>query len=86
MPKFRAVPWMMVLEVAMVAGKALRDIDPADKARAAEIARRTRGLPHHVTPQERIDLMRIARSIDVRKLAADIAPRGTRRIIRGRAR
>ena len=86
MPTFRAVPWMMVLEVARVAGKALRDIDPADKARAADIARRTKGLPHHVTPQERADLMRIARSIDVRKLAGDLAPRGTRRIIRGRGK
>ena len=83
MAGFRPLPWLLLLDVAAATGRALHDVDPVDRARALEIAKRTKGLPHHVTPEERADLSRIARTIDVRKLAAQFAPRGTRRFVRG---
>lgn len=84
MPKFRPLPWLLLLDVALVTTRYLRQIEEQDRARVLEIARRTKGLPYRVTAQERDELMRVARTIDWRGAAAEMAPRGTRRVVRGR--
>jgi len=82
--KFRALPWLLLLDVALVTTRYLRQIAEEDRARVIDIALRSKGLPHKVTAQERDDLMRVARTIDWRGAAAEMAPRGTRRVVRGR--
>ena len=83
MLKFRALPWLMLLDVALVTTRYLRRIDEADRARVIDIATRSHGLPNKVTREEREDLMRVAKTIDWRGAAAEFAPRGTRRVVRG---
>ena len=83
-PKFRALPWLLLLDVALVTTRYLRQIQEEDRARVLDIALRSKGLPHKVTPQERADLMRVARTVDWRGAAAEFAPRGTRRVVRGK--
>ena len=84
MPKFRALPWLLLLDVVLVTTRYLRQIQEEDRARVLDIALRSKGLPHKVTPQEREDLMRVARTVDWRGAASELAPRGTRRVVRGR--
>lgn len=84
MPKFRALPWLLLLDVALVTTRYLRQIQEEDRARVLDIALRSKGLPHKVTPQEREDLRRVARTVDWRGAASELAPRGTRRVVRGR--
>ena len=84
MAKFRPLPWLLLLDVALVTARYLAQIHEQDRARVLDIALRSKGLPHRVTPEERADLMRVARTIDWRGAAAELAPRGTRRVVRGR--
>ena len=84
MPKFRALPWLLLLDVVLVTTRYLRQIQEEDRARVLDIALRSKGLPHKVTPQEREELMRVARTVDWRGAASELAPRGTRRVVRGR--
>lgn len=84
MPKFRALPWLLLLDVVLVTTRYLRQIQEEDRARVLDIALRSKGLPYKVTPQEREDLMRVARTVDWRGAASELAPRGTRRVVRGR--
>ena len=85
MPRFfRPLPWLLLLDVARVTAKYLHQIHEDDRERVLDIARRSKGIPARVTREERADLMRVARSIDWRGAAAEFAPRGTRRVVRGR--
>ena len=83
-PKFRALPWLLLLDLALVTTRYLRQIEEQDRARVLDIATRSKGLPHKVTREERADLMRVARTVDWRGAASEFAPRGTRRVVRGR--
>ena len=84
MPKFRALPWLLLLDAVLVTTRYLSRIAEEDRARVIDIAVRSKGLPHKVSAQERDDLMRVARTIDWRGAASEFAPRGTKRVVRGK--
>lgn len=82
MPKLtrvRAVPWLLVFQAARAAQAHLLDVTtPADRRRVKEIVGRSKGDPRQVTQRDRDELQRIARNLDLRRLAGELAPLGMR--------
>ena len=74
--RIRAVPWLLVFEVARGVHSHVMDaLSPAERRRVGEILRRSKGNPTKITLREREELKRLAGKLDVRRLAQDLAPR-----------
>jgi hypothetical protein len=74
--RVRAVPWLLLFEVARgVRSHVMDTLSPAERRRVAEILRSSRGNPAKITPRERAELRRLAGKLDFKRLAQDLAPR-----------
>ena len=81
--RIRAVPWLLVFEVARgVHSHVMDTLTPRERRRVTEIVRKSRGRPGNLTNAEREELRRLASKLDVKGLARDLAPR----VITGRKR
>jgi hypothetical protein len=80
----RRIPWLVVFEAAMLMRDRWKRLPPGDRARLAELARKSRGRPNALDAQERAEFRRIARGLDLLGLVKDLAPFGRR--LRGRRR
>ncbi|HVW18543.1 MAG TPA: hypothetical protein VHB30_09870 [Solirubrobacteraceae bacterium] len=83
--RFRAVPWLLLFELARVAKSHLDEsLTGADRRRVLDIVRASKGDPRRLSRRERDDLRDIARKLDLARLVRDMAPavmtgRGRRR-------
>ena len=74
--RLRAIPWLLLFEVARgVRSHVMDTLSPAERRRVAEILRKSRGRPANVSARERDELRRLAGKIDLKRLAQDLAPR-----------
>ena len=74
--RLRAIPWLLVFEVARGLHSHVMDtLSPAERRRVAEILRSSKGNPTNVTPREREELKRLAGKLDVKRLGRDLGPR-----------
>ncbi|MDX6725543.1 MAG: hypothetical protein QOK49_348 [Baekduia sp.] len=64
LPGRKAVPWMLVLEAAVIARDHWSRLDARDRRELARIVRKSRGLPNHLTSGERSELLRLVRLLD----------------------
>jgi hypothetical protein len=81
--RLRAIPWLLVFEVARSLHSHVMDtLSPAERRRVTQILRKSKGNPANVTPREREELRRLAGKLDLKRLGQDIAPR----VIAGRKR
>jgi hypothetical protein len=74
----RRVPWMLAFEAAMVMRQHWRRLPAHERARLAELARRSGGRWGRLTPDERADFRRIARNLDLFGLGRELMPFGRR--------
>jgi len=63
-PGRKAIPWMLVLEAAMVARDHWGRLEPDDRRELARIVKRSKGLPQNLTAKDRRELMRLVRALD----------------------
>ena len=75
--KFKAVPWLLVLAAIRVLYEHWQRVEERDRRRAAEILKRTRGLPHKMNQKERRDIVDIAKRVDHYALGRDLADAAT---------
>jgi hypothetical protein len=71
----RAVPigWaLLVVEALMVARRHWGNLEPQSRARARALMAKSKGRPGNLTSQERKELVRIAREVNLRTLARDL--------------
>jgi hypothetical protein len=74
--RIRAVPWLLLFEVARgVRSHVMDTLSPAERRRVTEILRKSRGRPGNVSAREREELRRLAGKLDLRRLGQDLAPR-----------
>jgi DNA primase catalytic subunit len=74
--RLRAVPWLLVFEVARgVHSHVMDTLTPAERKRVGEILRKSRGNPQNVTAREREELKRLAGRLDLKRLGRDLVPR-----------
>jgi hypothetical protein len=83
MARLRAVPWLLLFEIARGLHSHVMDaLSPAERRRVAQILRKSHGNPANVTSREREELRRLAGKLDLKRLGRDLGPR----VIAGRKR
>ena len=81
--RVRAMPWLMVFELAVTLRKHWRRLEPADRNRLAELVKKSQGRPNRLTAEERADMRRLVAKLEPREIARSVVPIG-RRAIKGR--
>jgi hypothetical protein len=81
--RVRAMPWLMVFELAVTLRKHWRRLEPADRNRLAELVRKSQGRPHRLTAEERADMRRLVAKLEPGQIARSVVPIG-RRAMKGR--
>jgi hypothetical protein len=61
----KVVPWMLLLEAAMVARAHWALLDDRDRRELAKIVKKSHGNPMNLTKHERSELARIVRRLDL---------------------
>jgi hypothetical protein len=76
-PRFKAVPWLLVLAAIRVLYEHWQRVEERDRRRAADILKRTKGMPHKMDQRERRDIVDIAKRVDHYALGRDLANAAT---------
>jgi hypothetical protein len=77
MPKLmprKIVPWMMLIEAAMVLRSHWSLLDDVDRRELSRIVRKSHGNPRNVTKNERSELARIVRRLDLLTAGRKLMP------------
>jgi hypothetical protein len=80
MPRLRALPWLVVLDIALILRDRWERLGPADRRRLGEIVRKGRS----VSERDKADLRRIVRKLELVDAGRQLAPIVGRRRRRGR--
>jgi hypothetical protein len=65
LPGRKAVPWMLMLETAMVLRTHWGRLDPHDRRELSRIVKKSAGGPANLTKKDRSELARIVRHLDL---------------------
>ena len=76
--RVRAMPWLMVFELAVTLRKHWRRLEPADRLRLAELVRKSQGRPNRLTAEERADMRRLVAKLEPGQIARSVVPIGRR--------
>jgi len=80
--RVRAMPWVMVFELAMVMRKHWKRLEPKDRERLSELLRKSQGVPTRLTPRERADVRELLGKLEPGAIARSIVPIGRRAVKR----
>ena len=70
----RAIKWGAILRVAqIVLGRFAEDLQKKDRERLASLVKKAKGNPRRLTGDERREVVRVLRQVDVAKLGRDVA-------------
>jgi hypothetical protein len=84
--RVRALPWSIVFQLAMAARKHWKRLEPKDRARLAELVKKSQGVPTRLSAKERADVREIVAKLEPREFARTIVPIGRRAVMKGRRR
>jgi hypothetical protein len=74
LPGRKAVPWMLLLEGAMVLRSHWGRLDDRDRRELSRIVRKSHGNPRNLTKPERSELARIMRRLDLLTAGRKLMP------------
>ncbi|MGI8801834.1 MAG: hypothetical protein ACR2KV_06620 [Solirubrobacteraceae bacterium] len=75
----RALPWMLLYELATVAHAQWQELPAGDRDKLTRLAVKSRGLPTNLTPRERAEVKRILGKVDLQHVARQMVPRAIAR-------
>jgi len=81
--RVRAMPWIVVFELAMVMRKHWKRLDTKDRERLAELLKKSQGLPTKLSARERADVRELVAKLEPGAIARSVVPIG-RRALKGR--
>ncbi len=81
--RVRAMPWVMVLQLAMTLRRHWKYLTPGERTQLASLIKKSQGVPTRLTPAERADVRRLVRKLEPFTIARSVAPIG-RRAVSGR--
>ncbi len=84
--RVRAVPWSIVFQLAMAARKHWKNLEPKDRARLAELLKKSQGRPNRLSAKERADVRQLVAKLEPREFARSIVPIGRRAVMKGRGK
>ena len=82
----KAVPWAALLQGTMIVGRRWASLSEKERARFAELVRRSRGRVRNLSMKERLELRKLAHKLDVRGMGRDLAPLVLRQRLNKRGR
>lgn len=83
--RVRALPWIMVFELAVTLRKHWRRLEPGERTELAALIRKSQGRPGNLDAAERIRVRRLVAKLEPAQIARSVAPIG-RRAVKGRRR
>jgi hypothetical protein len=84
--RLRALPWIAVVQGAVVISRRWRALSAKDRARLGRLARASQGRPSNLSGKERAELRALARKLDPVGLGRELLALGGRSGRRGRRR
>jgi hypothetical protein len=83
--RVRTVPWAVVIQLAMTARRHWQRLDPKDRARLAELLKKSQGRPNRLSAKERTDVRRLVAKLEPGEFARSVVPLG-RKAVKARRR
>jgi hypothetical protein len=83
--RVRAVPWIVVFELAMTLRKHWQRLDTKDRARLAELLKKSQGRPTRLSAKERAEVRRLVAKLEPGAFARSVVPIG-RKAVKARRR
>jgi hypothetical protein len=71
----RVLPWVLLYELASIAGSEWRGLSAAERARLTRLLGKSRGWPSNLTRRERAEVKRIVTKLDLHRVAREIVPK-----------
>lgn len=84
--RVRALPWAMVIELALTLRRQWSRLAPAERAQLAALVRKSQGRPSRLTAAERATVRRLVAKLEPARIARSVVPVGRRAARARRAR
>lgn len=78
----KAIPWALLLEIAMILRDRWMQLNPHDRAELADIVKRSKGRPSNLTERERRRLGVLVRKLEPVAVGRDLLPHARRLTLR----
>ena len=78
--RVRAMPWVMVLQIAVTLRRHWKYLSPDERTELAGLIKKSQGIPTRLTPRERADVRRLVRKLEPFGIARSVAPIGKRAV------
>jgi hypothetical protein len=72
--RMKAVPWLLLLQTAMMIDRRRRALSSQERSRLARLLRQSRGRPGNLTEAERVELRVIATKLDLVGIGRELMP------------
>ncbi|MBA3746191.1 MAG: hypothetical protein H0W96_01695 [Solirubrobacterales bacterium] len=76
--RVRAMPWVMVFQLAMTLRRHWKYLSPAERSRLALLLKQSQGVPNRLTPKERAEVRLLVRKLEPIAIARSVVPIGRR--------
>jgi hypothetical protein len=76
--RVRAMPWVMVFELAITLRKHWRRLEPKERARLTELIKKSQGRPGNLSASERKDVRKLVAKLEPGSIARSVMPIGRR--------
>lgn len=80
--RIRAMPWIMVFELALTLRRHWKRLEPDERAELAALIKKSQGRPSNLDAGERKAVRRLVAKLEPAKMARSVVPIGRR--VRGR--
>jgi hypothetical protein len=84
--RVRAMPWVMVLELAVTLRKHWKRLEPGERAELATLVKKSQGRPSRLSAKERTTVRRLVAKLEPGQIARSVVPIGRRATKARRAR
>jgi len=84
--RVRAVPWALVFQLAMTARKHWQRLDAKERARLAELLKKSQGRPNRLSAKERADVRQLVAKLEPGQFARSVVPLGRKAVKARRGR
>jgi len=76
--RVRAMPWVLVLELAVTLRKHWKRLEPDERAELATLVKKSQGRPSRLSAKERTTVRRLVAKLEPAQIARSVVPIGRR--------
>lgn len=80
--RIRALPWIIVFELAVTLRRHWKRLEPGERAELAELIKKSQGRPNRLDAGERMRVRRLVAKLEPAQVARSVVPIGRRALNR----